>query len=208
MEDREMLKGIETFATALAAKEPVPGGGGAAACVGALAAALCSMVGNYSTGKKAYAAVEPDIRRMLAAATAARMRLLELVQEDADAFLPLSRAYAIPRDDPSRAETLEEVTKWACAAPLEMMRQTCLVIELLEEMGEKGSRMLLSDVGVGALLARAALEAASLNVFVNTRALTSRAFAEITEAEVDEMLEAYVPRAELLAASVMGQLRG
>jgi formiminotetrahydrofolate cyclodeaminase len=152
--------------------------------------------------------VEADIQRMLAAATAARMRLLELVKEDADAFLPLSRAYAIPRDDPSRAETLEEVTKWACAAPMEMMRQTCQVIELLEEMGEKGSRMLLSDVGVGALLARAALEAASLNVFVNTRSLTNRAFAEITEAEADEMLKTYCPRAEALAASVMERVRG
>ena len=196
------------FVEALAAKEPVPGGGGAAALVGALGTALCAMVGNFTTGKKTYAAVEGDIRRMLGEAQDVRMRLLELVQEDADGFLPLSQAYAIPRDDPKRAETLEEVTKWACAAPLEMMRQICRAIELLEEMGEKGSKMLLSDVGCGALLCRAALEAASINVFVNTKTLTSRTFAEMTEAEVDEMLDTYIPRAEACAASVMARIRG
>lgn len=196
------------FVEALAAKEPVPGGGGAAALAGALGVALCSMVGNFTSGKKTYAAVEGDIQRMLAEAQDVCMRLLELVQEDADAFMPLAQAYAIPRDDPKRAETLEEVTKWACAAPLEMMRQICRAIELLEEMGEKGSKMLLSDVGCGAMLCRAALEAASINVFVNTKTLTSRTFAEMTEAECDEMLNEYIPRAEACAASVMSRIRG
>jgi formiminotetrahydrofolate cyclodeaminase len=166
------------------------------------------MVGNFTTGKKTYAAVEDDVQRMLAEATDVRMRLLQLVQEDADAFYPLSQAYAIPRDDPSRADTLEEVTKWACAAPLEMMRQVCRAIELLEEMGEKGSRMLVSDVGVGALLCRAALEAASMNVFVNTRSLHDEGFVRMTEAECDEMLGEWIPRAEACAASVMTRIRG
>lgn len=196
------------FAQALASKEPVPGGGGAAALAGALGAALCSMVGNFTTGKKTYAAVEDDVCRMLAEANAVRTCLLELVDEDAKAFLPLSRAYAIPRDDPSRVRILEEATQGACAAPLQMMRQTCRAIGLLEEMGQKGSRMLLSDVACGALLCRAALEAASINVFVNTRTLRDRDFADATEAVVDQMLATYVPRAEACATAITQRLRG
>lgn len=207
MIDRMMERSFPDFVHVLAAKEPVPGGGGAAALVGALGVALCSMVGNYTTGKKAYAAVEDDVQRMMAQAESVRNRLLDLIREDAEAFLPLSRAYAIPKDDPSRTQTLEEATKRACAAPLEMMRQVCEAIDLLVEMGEKGSRMLLSDVGCGLYLCRAALEAASLNVYVNTKALEDRAFATATEEEVNDMLGTYVQRAETCAAMVRDRIR-
>ncbi len=207
MSERLTERTCAEFAAVLAAKEAVPGGGGAAALVGALGVALGSMVGNFTTGKKRFADVEDDIQRMLANGEAIRERLIELVEEDAAAFLPLSRAYAIPRDDPRRAQVLEEATKGACAAPVEMMRQIASAIELLEEMGQKGSKMLLSDVGCGALLCRAALEAASMNVFVNTKTLSDRAFAEATEAECDDLLKAYVPRAEAVADAVMGHIR-
>ncbi len=196
------------FAAVLAAKEAVPGGGGAAAYVGALSAALCSMVGNYTSGKKAYAAVEEDIARMLQEAKAVRLRLLALVAEDARSFLPLSKAYAIPKNDPRRAEVLEKATKDACAAPLEMMRQVAKSVELLEEMGKKGSRMLASDVGCGALLARAALESAAMNVFVNTRTLKDVEFVKAVEDEVDGILDTYVPRAQQCADTVMNAIRG
>lgn len=198
----------ESFAEALAAKEPVPGGGGAAALAGALGVALCSMVGNYTSGKQAYAAVEDDVQRMLAEAQDIRMSLIELIQEDADAFEPLSKAYGIPREDPNRTQVLEECTKGACVAPLAMMRQICRAITLLEEMGEKGSRLMISDVGCGALLCKAALEAASLNVFVNTKTLVDRAFAQKTEAECDEMLTEYLPRAQACADAVAASIRG
>ena len=200
-------KSCASFAEVLAAKESVPGGGGAAALVGALGVALGSMVGNFTTGKKRYADVEDDIQRMLADGEAIRTRLIELVEEDAEAFYPLSQAYGIPKEDPSRAEVLEAATKNACVAPLEMMRQIAKAIELLEEMGEKGSKMLLSDVGCGALLCRAALEAASLNVFVNTKTLNERTLAYAMEAECDALLAVYGPRAEACAAKVMAHIR-
>ena len=196
---------FDKLAEELAAKVPVPGGGGAAALVGALGVALCSMVGNYTVGKKAYAGVEDDVQRMLAEATKVRQRFMDLVQEDADAFEPLSRAYAIARDDPKRAQTIEDCTKAACAAPLEMMRMSCKAIELLEEMGQKGSRMLLSDVACGAILSRAALEAASVNVFVNTKTLKDREFAAVAEAECNEMLATFVPRADACAAAAQAR---
>lgn len=207
MQQKLVQRTCEDFAQVLAAKESVPGGGGAAAYVGALAVALCSMVGNFTTGKKTYAAVEADVQAMLAKAEHVRRSLLELVDKDAEAFAPLSRAYAIPRSDPKRAEVLEEATKLACAAPVEMMRQTCAAIELLEEMGQKGSRMLLSDVACGAYLARAALESASVNVFVNTKTLADAEFVRATEEEVDAMLHEYVPRAQACAQQIVTAIR-
>ncbi len=207
MAERLTDRSCAEFAEVLAAKESVPGGGGAAALVGALGVALCSMVGNFTTGKKTYAAVEEDVQRMLREAEEVRGELINLVQADAEAFFPLSQAYAIPRDDPRRADVLEQATMNACVAPLEMMHQICRAIELLEEMGQKGSRMLVSDVGCGALLCRAALEAASMNVFVNTKTLKDREYAEQTESECDEMLSEYIPRAELCAQTVMAQIR-
>ena len=208
MDERLTDKGCAAFAAALAAKEPVPGGGGAAALAGALAVALCSMVGNFTTGKKTYAAVEADVQRMLDKAQDVRVRLLGLVEEDALAFAPLAEAYGIPKDDPTRAEVLEAATKGACAAPIEMMRQIADAIELLEEMGEKGSRLLISDVGCGALLARAALEAASMNVFVNTKSYKQAEWAYAFEKECNELLDEYIPRAEACAADVMSRIRG
>ena len=208
MPDVMVDKSCRDFAALLAAKESVPGGGGAAAYVGALSAALCSMVGNFTTGKKAYAQVEEDIQDLLQRAYAVQERLLSLVDEDARAFEPLSRAYGIPKDDPARVAKLEEATKGACVPPMEMMRQICRTIDLLEEMGRKGSKMLVSDVGCGALLARAALEAASLNVFVNTKTLQDRTRALVLEAECDAMLASYGPKAETIAADVMACIRG
>ena len=202
-----MEESCSRFAEALAAKVSVPGGGGAAAYVGALGVALGSMAGNFTTGKKKYAQYEADIQRILAEAQAIRERLLALVEEDAAAFYPLSEAYGIPKEDPTRAQRLEECTKAALAAPLEMMRQIARSVELLEELQVKASRMLISDVGCGAALASAALQAASLNVFINTKSLADRAFADAVDAEADELL-AFAPRADAVYAQVTAEIRG
>lgn len=195
------------FAEVLASKAPVPGGGGAAALAGALGVALCSMVGNFTTGKKKYAAYEEDVQRMLAEGEILRARLLELVEADAAAFEPLSRAYAIPKEDPTRDSVLEEAALNACKAPMEMVSCCGEALLLLEEMLEKGSRLLLSDVGCGALLCKAAMESAAMNVFVNTGSLQDRAVAVGMERQVDETLEKYLPMAERIAASVTATLR-
>jgi len=195
------------FAASLASAAPVPGGGGAAALVGALGAALCSMAGSLTLGRKKYAQVEPDIRRMLVKGEQVRTRLLELVDEDAAAFEPLSRAYSIPKEDSSRATVLEQATLSACTAPLEMMEQCAAAAELLEEMLEKGSVMLISDVGCGALCCRAALESAALNVFVNTRTLRDRAAAQRLEHRADALLETWLPRTSAVAEEVRRRLR-
>lgn len=195
------------LASALASKESVPGGGAAAAYAGALAAALGSMVANFTTGKKKYAAYKEDIQRILEESIRARIRLMELMDADAACFYPLSQAYGIPKDDPTREETLEQCTKAALASPLAMMQETCSVIELLEELEQKGSRLLLSDVGCGAALARAALESAALNVVVNTAGLKDRTFAASTDENCSRMLREYCPRAQAIVDAVMASLR-
>lgn len=207
MPDNMMDASCRDFAELLAAKESVPGGGGAAAYVGALGVALGSMVGGFTVGKKAYAPVEDDIQRMLADASRIRERLLDLVDEDAAAFAPLARAYGIPKDDPQRDSLLEEATKAACLPPMGMMRLLCEAIDLLGEMSQKGSKMLIADVGCGALFARAALEAASMNVYYNAKSLRDREHAQGLTSECDAMLAYYIPKAEGIASTVMARVK-
>ena len=197
----------EGFAEVLASKESVPGGGGAAALVGALGVALCSMVGNFTTGKKKYAEYEDDIQRMLKDAEILRTQLLDQVNADAEAFYPLSVAYATPKDDPKRVEILEAATVNACKAPMEMVRLCGKCIELLSEMLVKGSKMLISDVGCGALCCKAAMESAALNVFVNTKTLVNRDAADKMENEVNTLLDKYVPEATRIAQEVSNYIK-
>ena len=195
------------FAEVLASKASVPGGGGAAALVGAVGVALCSMVGNFTTGKKKYAQYEEDIQRMLAEGEELRLKLLDLVEADAAAFEPLSKAYAYPKEDPTRDEVLEEATMNALKAPIEMVETLAKVIALLEEMQVKGSKMLISDVGCGALFAGAAMEAAAMNVFVNTKSLKNRDVATKINNHMDELLERSLPVAYDTAEKVTDQIR-
>ena len=193
------------FAAVLASKAPVPGGGGASALVGALGAALCSMVANYTVGKKKYAAVEEDVKAILAEAEELREKLLALVEEDAAAFEPLSRAYAIPKDDSGRDEVMETCLRAAAAPPMGLLRLSRRVIELHRELLDKGSVMVLSDVGTGAALCGAALRGAALNVRVNTRLMRDRAYAEAMDLEVDRLVEENWDVAETVFEDVLGR---
>ncbi|HHU22831.1 MAG TPA: cyclodeaminase/cyclohydrolase family protein [Clostridiales bacterium] len=195
------------FTEALASKSAVPGGGGASALVGAVGVALVSMVGNLTVGKKKYADVEGEIYAILGKAEEIRLELLRLIDEDAAAFEPLSRAYGIPKDDPSRAQIMEDALRLACSVPLKIMRTACKTIELHEELADKGSALAISDVGVGVVCCKAALQGASFNVFINTKFMTDRAYAFTVEAEADEMLTKYCAMADQIYAKVMNQIR-
>mgnify|MGYP002623009356 CR=1 FL=1 len=197
----------KNFSELLASKSSVPGGGGAAALVGALGAALCSMAGNFTVGKKKYADVEDDIKRNLAETEKLREKLLELVDEDARAFTPLAEAYKIPKDDPKRPEIFEAATLNACKAPVEIIKSCAKIIELLEEMAEKGSKLLISDVACGAFLCRAAMESAATNVYINTSSLNDRDKANEIETEIDDILTEYCPRASDIAKKINEFLR-
>ena len=200
-------KSCKEFTDELSTKAPVPGGGGASALVGSVGVALGSMVANLTTGKKKYAEFEADIQRILAEAAALKDHILGLADEDARVFEPLSRAYGIPKDDPMRDAVMEEALKEASSVPLEIMKDCCKAIEMHAELSEKGSMLAISDVGVGAACCKAALMGASLNVFINTRSMKDRAFAEKLNAEADAMLAKYCSLAEEIFERVNAKLR-
>jgi len=189
-------KSCIAFTELLAAKVSVPGGGGASALVGALGTALCSMTGNFTLGKKTYAAVEDDVHRLMEQAEDIQNKLLALVDADAEAFEPLSRAYALPQDAPDREAIMEQCLRDAAATPMEILRLSCQAIELHREMGEKGSVMMLSDVGTGVIFCKSALLGAVLNVKINTKSMTDRAYAEAMNAEADALVEKYQTMAD------------
>lgn len=200
-------KTVSEFARQLSEKVPVPGGGGASALAAALAAALGSMAANYTIGKKKYAMYEDDVKELLSTADKLRLKLLELVEEDAKAFEPLSKAYAIPKDDPGREQALQSATLNAAYTPLDIMDACADVIDVLDELVEKCSRLVLSDVGCGAILAGAALRAAAMNVFVNTTVLTDRSKAEELELTAERLLDDYLPLADVIAETVTADIR-
>ena len=136
-----------------------------------------------------------------------RQELLRLVDADAEAFIPLSKAYGIPKDDPTRAEVMESALRLACSVPMDLMRTLGRAIELHEILGQKGSRLTLSDVGVGVLCCKTALQGASLNVWINTKSMADRTYAEAVENEADAILEKYCPLADRIYADVLQELR-
>ncbi len=207
MADSMAALSLSAFSEQLASKAPVPGGGGVAALVGALAAALGSMAANLTMGKKKFLPLEPDHRRIIGAMKALQCRFLELMDEDAAAFEPLSQAYSLDRSIPENAENLRSATLNASQVPLEMMQHCCELITLLEELQGKCSVLLLSDVGCAALTARCALEAASMNVFVNTCSLFGNAEAKQLEEKAVGLLKEYMPRAQAISDNVMDYLR-
>jgi formiminotetrahydrofolate cyclodeaminase len=190
----------EAFLEDLAGSAPAPGGGGAAALVGAAGAALGNMVGSLTVGKKKYAAVEADILILNRRAVALRKRLEGLVQADADAFTPLAAAYKLPKETPEqqahKAAVLETALEGACAVPLEIMSACCEGITLAAEYAEKGSVMAVSDAGCAALFCKAALQAAGLNVSINTRLMADNARATALNTQADAMLAEFVPQAD------------
>lgn len=163
------------FIEALASADPTPGGGGASAAVGVLASALTSMVGNLTVGKKAYAEVEADVYVALEKLADLRERLLELIDEDARAFDPLAACYRMPKATPeeqaARDEAMQVALVGACDVPLEIMQCVADVVEVTEFLAYHGSRMALSDVGVAVAFARAAVEGASLNIYINAKSM-------------------------------------
>ena len=187
---------VTSFTEVLASPAPVPGGGGASALAGAIGIALGDMVGELTVGKKKYADVEEDVKALMVRAQSLRKKFLDLVDGDAEAFAPLAKAYGIPKDDPDRERIMEEALNTACGVPMEIMRACAEAIGIIGEFAEKGSRLAVSDAGCGAVICKAALQAASLNVFINTKTLKNREVAEEMNAKALNMLDTYGAKAD------------
>lgn len=201
----------EEFIQSLASKEPVPGGGGASSLVGAIGMALGNMVGSLTLGKKKYADVQDDIIRLKEQADTLQQDFLQLMQRDAEVFEPLSKAYGMPRETEeekaAKAKVMASALQACCEVPLQIMEKCCQAIELHQEFAAKGTAIAISDVGCGVVCCKAALQAASLNVFINTKAMEDRALAEEYNRKANRMLADYTAKADEIFAGVAARFQ-
>ena len=181
------------FVEVLASKSAVPGGGGAASLVGAIGMALGSMVCNLTIGKKKYAEYEESIKEILAKSGDIEKKLLSMIDEDAENFLPLSKAYGLPtsteEEKKIKEETMEKALKVACEVPINIVRVCFDAIKLHEDLVDKGSRLAISDVGVGVQCLRAAILSGQLNVVININSIKDEEYVAKVKNEVDTLVE-------------------
>ena len=160
----------------LAAKLPAPGGGSVAALLGALGAALISMVANFTVGKERFKDVEEEVRRILGESERLRGALLSLVDEDVTAYKTVSEALKLPKG-PERDEKVEEALREAAKVPAEVLERSLRVLELASELVDKGNPSLITDVGIAAMAAYAAMYSALLNIEINLKWMRDEEFA-------------------------------
>jgi len=203
-------KSVETFLDELAGKQATPGGGSAAAVMGAQAAALTSMVCNLTIGKPKYAAVEEQMQALLTESEALRSTLIGMIKADVDVFDKLMACYGLPKstDDEKavRAEQIQTVLREATLVPLECAKACAKAIELSRVAAEHGNLGVISDAGVAVMAGYAGLKSAALNVQINAASLKDRTFAEAQLAELDTLLQAGEQAAEQIYQIVREKL--
>ena len=201
---------IQLFLDELASKSPTPGGGSSAAIMGAMGAALLSMVCNLTIGKKNHEAVSEEMAEVLERSEALRIELLELVAADVEAFDQVMAAYRLPKDSDAdkalRSESIQDALKLATAVPLHCARACVSVIDLSETVARKGNKNVISDAGVAVVSAHAALRSAALNVHVNVGAIRDEHFAAASIAELDSIMAGQNERTELIYRIVRERL--
>ena len=183
---------LQTFLDQLASQASTPGGGSAAAIMGAMGAALVSMVCNLTIGKKNYAAVEGDLKQVLQQSEELRQRLTTMINDDVRVFNQVMSAYGMPRDTEehksARGAAIQQALKDATLVPLACAKACAEVIDLSRTAAEKGNLNVISDAGVAVMAAYAALKSAALNVYINVGNIKDREFAESMRSELESIL--------------------
>jgi formiminotetrahydrofolate cyclodeaminase len=201
---------IEPFLNALASSKATPGGGSAAAIIGAMGAALVSMVCSLTIGKKKYADVEGEMKEVLHKAEALRHKLTGMIEDDVKAFDQVMAAYGMPKETDAekaaRDKAIQAALKQATEVPLRCCHAASEVIDLAAIASDKGNLNVISDAGVGVLAAYAALRSAALNVFTNAKIITDKAFAEAKVKELEKLLSRAEAATEKAYAVVKGKL--
>jgi glutamate formiminotransferase/formiminotetrahydrofolate cyclodeaminase len=184
---------IAEYLNDLASNKPAPGGGSGAAYMGSAGAALLSMVGNFTVGKKKYRDVEDDVKAILEKTESIRSRLSELVDEDVKGYDVVTDAYAMSKDTPqaktARSAAIQEAMKKALEVPLQICRLAHEGLGTCADLLAKGNRNLVSDVGVGALGLGAAYNGGMLNVEINLSYIKDEAFVAGIRSQIDPMTE-------------------
>ncbi len=201
---------IEQFLDALASSGATPGGGSAAAIIGAMGAALVSMVCNLTIGKKKYAEVEGEMKDVLHKAEALRHRLTGMIQDDVKAFDAVMGAYGMAKetdaDKAARARAIQAALKQATDVPLDCCHAAREVIDLALKAAEKGNLNVISDAGVAVLAGYAALRSGALNVYTNAKMITDKGFAEAKLTELETLLAGAEGSTEKAYGIVKGKL--
>ena len=206
---KEMV--TEEFLAELSSKKPTPGGGGAAALGGAAGVSLGQMVINLTLGKKKYADVEEEMKELLEQLETLKAEFLHLADEDARVFAPLAAAYGLPgttdEEKKRKAEVLEGHLLTVSLVPLHVMEDAQKALVIMDILAEKGSRMAVSDVGVGVQFIRTALTGAVMNVWINTKSMKDREKAEELNRQADEMMRSGTAAADAVYQKVENALR-
>lgn len=186
-------KSVQAFIDGLASKAPTPGGGSAAAVMGAQAAALISMVCNLTIGKPKYADVEMEMQSLLENSEALRETLTGMIKADIEVFECLMVTYGLPKDSDeekaARSEAIQSALKQATIVPLKCAHACAETIALSRIAADKGNLAVISDAGVAVMAAYGALKSAALNVYINAGSLKDRAFADAKLAELETILK-------------------
>lgn len=184
-------KTMRAFLDEVASSSPAPGGGSVAALAGALGAALTSMVCNLTVGKKKYADVEDEMKKVMEQSEHLREQFTDLIERDTAAFNKVMEAFALPKDtDPQkalRAAAIREATKEATLVPLEVMKHCIDALALARAVASKGNANSVSDAGVAAYMLHGALESAALNVRINLNGLSDPEFVGWKQDEVQSL---------------------
>ena len=185
-------KSIQVFLDELASKASTPGGGSAAGVMGAMGAALVSMVCNLTVGKKNYEAVEEELKDVLDQAESLRERLTDMIHADVEVFDRVMAAYGMVKETDEekavRSDAIQEALKAATNVPLECACACVEAIKLSKIAAEKGNLNVISDAGVAMVAANAALQSAALNVYINVGGIKDKEFADQRLAELEELL--------------------
>ena len=202
---------IQEFLDVLSSKEPVPGGGGASALAGALGNALGQMVANLTIGKKKYALVEDEIKELAERMKGIQGQFSALADQDAKVFAPLAKCYSLPsgteEEKAYKAEVMEARLLDASLVPMEIMEKAWEMLEIMDILADKGSRMAVSDVGVGVQFIRTALLGAVMNVYINTKSMKNREKAEEMNEKAERLIKEGTEEADRIYQKVLEQLR-
>lgn len=187
------------FLALLASDAPAPGGGGAAAMAGALAAALASMQANLTIGKKNFVEQQAEAELLLLQAENSRSKLLELAEDDAAVFSEFMRCYRLPKSNEEeqllRSQSICRAAKRAAEIPLEIARESLQVMRLALRMAQIGNPHVITDGAVSGLLARAALRGSIYNIMVNLRLTQDEAY-NMTLCQESNLLEQQAEKLE------------
>ncbi len=185
-------KTIKNFLGELASSASTPGGGSAAAIMGAMGAALVSMVCNLTIGKKTYVAVEAELKEVLQKSEEVRQRLTGMVADDIRVFDQVMGAYGMPKETDeqksARAKAIQDALKEATVVPLACAKACGEVIALTRIAADNGNLNVISDAGVAVMAAYGALKSAALNVYINLGNIKDQNFAQLMRSELESVL--------------------